>query len=62
MPTIVLKLSAGQGSQTDGQPEGQSGNYMLPPLGSIKITPFMSILDIQASSECDKKVNCHQCL
>jgi len=36
MPTIVLKLFAGQGSQTDGQPEGQSGDYMFPPLGSIK--------------------------
>ena len=49
MPTIVLKLFAGQGSQTDGQPEGQSGNYMLPPLGSIKITPFMSVYAVLPS-------------
>jgi len=34
MPIIVLKLFAGQGSQTDGQPEGQSGDYMFPLWGA----------------------------
>jgi len=33
MPTVVLKLFAGQGT---GRMDGQSGDYMLPPLGSIK--------------------------
>jgi len=35
MPTVVLKLFAGQGSWTDWQPDGQSGDYMLHPLGNI---------------------------
>jgi len=32
MPTVVLKLFAGQGSWMDGKPDGQSGDLMLPPL------------------------------
>jgi len=32
MATVVFKLFAGQGSVTDRQ----SGDYMLPPLGSMK--------------------------
>ena len=36
MATVVLKLFAGQGSVTDGQ----SGNYMLPPSGSIIMKAF----------------------
>jgi len=34
MPTVILKLFAGQGT---GRTDGQSGDYMLPPLGSIII-------------------------
>jgi len=33
MATVVLKLFAGEGT---GRKDGQNGNYMLPPLGSIK--------------------------
>jgi len=33
MATVVLKLFAGQGTVMDGQTEGQSGDYMLPPSG-----------------------------
>jgi len=33
MPTVVLKLLAGQGT---GRTDRQSGDYMLPPLVSIK--------------------------
>jgi len=36
MATVVLKLFAGQGTLTDGQTNGQSSDYMLPPLRSIK--------------------------
>ena len=36
MPTVVLKLFAGQGT------DGQSGAYMLPPLGGIT-RPYYSI-------------------
>ena len=40
MATVVLKLYAGQGSVMDRQMyermDGQSGDYMLPPSGSIK--------------------------
>jgi len=36
MATVVLKLFAGQGSVTDGQ----SGNNMLPPSGSITMKAF----------------------
>jgi len=32
MPTVVLKLFARQGYQTDRRPDGQSSDYMLPPL------------------------------
>ena len=39
MPTVVLKLLAGQGT---GQRDGQRGDYMLPPFGSIII---MSVLE-----------------
>ena len=36
MPTVVLKLLAGQGTGwMDGWTDGQSGDYMLPPLGRI---------------------------
>jgi len=35
MPSIVLKLFAGQGT---GRTYGQSDDYMLPPLGSINNT------------------------
>jgi len=35
MQTVVLKLFAGQGTVTDGRTNGQSGDYMLTPLGSI---------------------------
>jgi len=31
MPTVVLKLFAGQGT---GRTDGQSSDYMLPPLGA----------------------------
>ena len=34
MSTVVLKLFAGQGT---GRTDGQSGDYMLPPLWSLKI-------------------------
>jgi len=37
MPTKVLKLFAGPGTVTDGQ----SGDYMLPPLKSIKMKILM---------------------
>ena len=37
MPTVVLKLFAVQGT---GRTDGQSSDYMLPPLGSIKIMPL----------------------
>ena len=45
MPTVVLQLFARQGTGwtdglmdgwMDGWTDGQSGDYMLPPLGSIK--------------------------
>jgi len=36
MPPVVLKLFAGQSTErTDGPTDGQNGDYMLPPLGSI---------------------------
>ena len=36
VPTVVLKLFAGQGARrTTERTDGQSGDYMLPPLGSI---------------------------
>jgi len=46
MPTAVLKLFARHGT---GWTDGQSGNYKLPPLGSIKITPFMSVYAVLPS-------------
>jgi len=37
MPQVVFKLFAGQGTwRTDGRTDGQSSDYMLTPLGSIK--------------------------
>jgi len=33
MATVVFKLFAGQGTGMDGQMDGQSGDYMLPPFG-----------------------------
>jgi len=36
MPTVVLKLFVGQATgRTERWTDGQSGDYMLPPLGSI---------------------------
>ena len=44
MATVVFKLFAGQGSvRTDGQTDGQSGEYMVSSSGSIKI-PFKNHL------------------
>jgi len=38
MPTVVLKLFAGQGTgRTERQTDLQSGDYMLPLFGSIKM-------------------------
>jgi len=43
MPTVVLKLFARQGTRrTDGQ-RGQSGDYMLPCLGSKKINQQLTV-------------------
>ena len=49
MPTVVLKLFAGQGTgqmngQTDGETDRQSGNYMLPPLCSIMNVTVQPVL------------------
>jgi len=35
MATVVLKLFGGQGTVADGRMNGQSGDYMLSPSGSI---------------------------
>jgi len=37
MPHVVLKLFAGQGT---GETDGQNGDYVLPPLGSIKMVYY----------------------
>jgi len=47
MPTVVLKLFAGQGNGwMDNRTDGQSGDYMLPPLGSIKKEKKISTTNI----------------
>ena len=39
MPTLVLKLFAGQGTgRTDEQTDGQSGDYMFPLWRAYKLT------------------------
>ena len=40
--TVVLKLFAGQGT---GRTDGQSGDYMLPPLWSLKIGNMYTCCD-----------------
>ena len=47
MPTVVLKLFAGQGNGwMDNRTDGQSGDYMLPSLGSIKKEKNISTTNI----------------
>jgi len=38
MPTLVLKLFSGKGTgRAEGRKDGESGDYMLLPLGNIKM-------------------------
>ena len=44
MATVVLMLFAGPGTVIDGQTDGQSGDYMLPPYLIIIIIVIMTVI------------------
>jgi len=51
MPTVVSKLFARQGT---GRTDGQSGDYMLPPLASITIAIKLIVRSIPFIPLCHK--------